>query len=232
METLENHRYRVKNGMKLYEQVLSQIREMISNGLYQKGDMLPSEKELMELTGVSRITVREALRLLNESGVIETKRGKGSFVCIDSEELQKFSEDGNDYRTSFLRSTDARILLEPSIAASLAKNKTDEMLAQISRSFQNGQSPAAFHLALVSAVNNPIIDRWFSETAELETAPFMSRIIPPARQTSIASALESQHQKIFMAIQSGQETAAYHAMKEHLEYVRSMYEAYFNTFFS
>ena len=50
-------------GTTLYEQVMDQIREMIVTGVYQKGDMLPSEKELMQLTGVSRITVREALRM-------------------------------------------------------------------------------------------------------------------------------------------------------------------------
>jgi len=164
MENLENRRYRVKNGMKLYEQVLSQIREMILNGFYQKGDMLPSEKELMDLTGVSRITVREALRLLNESGVIETQKGKGSFVCIDSKELQKFSEDGNDYRTAFLRSTDARILLEPSIAASLAKNKTDEMLAQIrfelvdaqGRTYDMASAGSTFYAGKLPAGTYPI----------------------------------------------------------------------------
>ena len=70
-------------GTTLYEQVMDQIREMIVTGVYQKGDMLPSEKELMQLTGVSRITVREALRMLAEVGIIETRQGKGSFVAVD-----------------------------------------------------------------------------------------------------------------------------------------------------
>lgn len=61
---------------KLYEQVVERIKDMIVRGIYKKGDLLPSEKELIEMTGVSRITVREALRLLNEAGVIETRRGK------------------------------------------------------------------------------------------------------------------------------------------------------------
>ena len=68
----------------LYEQVVEQIKEMIAQGIYQKGDMLPSEKELMQMTGVSRITVREALKTLAEVGIIETRKGKGSFVLVDA----------------------------------------------------------------------------------------------------------------------------------------------------
>ena len=60
--------YTLTSGKKLYEQVLERIKGMIAQGTYQKGDMLPSEKELMEMMGVSRITVREALRLLSEAG--------------------------------------------------------------------------------------------------------------------------------------------------------------------
>lgn len=73
---------KVQNPTTLYEQVVEQIREQIAKGVYQKGDMLPSEKELIAMTGVSRITVREALKTLAEVGMIETKKGKGSFVQI------------------------------------------------------------------------------------------------------------------------------------------------------
>ena len=73
--------FQVVDRPKLYEQVVEQIKNMIVQGIYKKGDLLPSEKELIEMTGVSRITVREALRLLNEAGVIETHKGKGSFVA-------------------------------------------------------------------------------------------------------------------------------------------------------
>ena len=57
--------FKVVAGRKLYEQLVEQIKSMIAQGVYQKGSLLPSEKELMESTGVSRITVREALRILS-----------------------------------------------------------------------------------------------------------------------------------------------------------------------
>ena len=78
------NQYRVKTGVKLYTQVLEQVKSMIAQGVYQKGDLLPSEKELIEMMGVSRITVRKALQILSEAGVIETRKGKGSFVAVDA----------------------------------------------------------------------------------------------------------------------------------------------------
>ena len=66
------NQYRVKTGVKLYTQVLEQVKSMIAQGVYKKGDLLPSEKELIEMMGVSRITVRKALQILSEAGVIET----------------------------------------------------------------------------------------------------------------------------------------------------------------
>ena len=85
--------FQVVDRPKLYEQVVEQIKNMIVQGIYKKGDLLPSEKELIEMTGVSRITVREALRLLNEAGVIETHKGKGSFVVVDGSELESGEEE-------------------------------------------------------------------------------------------------------------------------------------------
>ena len=110
------NQYRVKTGVKLYTQVLEQVKSMIAQGVYKKGDLLPSEKELIEMMGVSRITVRKALQILSEAGVIETRKGKGSFVAVDASELAPASMDLKKYCESFVQATQARLLLEPAIA--------------------------------------------------------------------------------------------------------------------
>lgn len=119
--------FQVVDRPKLYEQVVEQIKNMIVQGIYKKGDLLPSEKELIEMTGVSRITVREALRLLNEAGVIETHKGKGSFVVVDGSELESGEEETEAYNEQFINSTNARILLEPSVVKEIAVTATDEV---------------------------------------------------------------------------------------------------------
>ena len=66
--------------MKKYQQLFKQIQKTIQNETYAVGDFLPSEHELMDQYQVSRDTVRKALSLLQEEGVIKKIRGQGSQV--------------------------------------------------------------------------------------------------------------------------------------------------------
>ena len=56
------------------------MRERITSGEYRAGDRLPSEAELCALYGVSRMTVRRAVTLLVQDGVVSTENGRGTFV--------------------------------------------------------------------------------------------------------------------------------------------------------
>ena len=62
------------------EQVFQQLKKLLIEGEWKQGDKLPSENELSEMFGVSRITVRQALQKLVALGLIETRLGEGSFV--------------------------------------------------------------------------------------------------------------------------------------------------------
>ena len=65
---------------KVYIGIVHQLREMISNDGLQPGDKIPSERELSERLNVGRSSVREALRALELLGLIETRRGEGTFL--------------------------------------------------------------------------------------------------------------------------------------------------------
>ena len=65
---------------KVSDEVFEQIKAMIASGNWKPGDKLPSEKELTELFGVSRVTIREALKKLASYNIIETSQGRGSFI--------------------------------------------------------------------------------------------------------------------------------------------------------
>ncbi len=65
---------------KVSDEVFEQIKNMIASGNWKSGDKLPSEKELTELFGVSRVTIREALKKLASYNIIETSQGRGSFI--------------------------------------------------------------------------------------------------------------------------------------------------------
>ena len=64
----------------LYLQVLEEIRSRVSEGEWVRGEQVPSERQLAELLGVSRITVRHAVRLAAAEGLVEQRRGVGTFV--------------------------------------------------------------------------------------------------------------------------------------------------------
>lgn len=224
--------FQVVDRPKLYEQVVEQIKNMIVQGIYKKGDLLPSEKELIEMTGVSRITVREALRLLNEAGVIETHKGKGSFVIVDSSELLNEDEGTDGYHEQFINSTNARILLEPSVVKEIASTATDEELKAISgyisgKSYEDGE----FHRSIIAATHNPVLLQWFDQLNSMEVSPTISRLVPPVRQKSVAARILQQHQNISDALMARNGEFAYFYMKEHLVFIRDIYEEYFKVFY-
>ncbi|MET9019080.1 GntR family transcriptional regulator [Actinopolymorpha sp. NPDC004070] len=71
----------------LYERLYDFVLEEISESRLRPGDRVPSESELAERFGVSRITSKRALRMLADAGVVDRRRGKGSFVAADARRL-------------------------------------------------------------------------------------------------------------------------------------------------
>jgi GntR family transcriptional regulator len=87
-----------ENPLPYYQQLYAILRENIISGGWKPGDLLPSEMELIEQFEVSRITVRQALELLVEEGLIYRRRGRGTFVSVPSIEqglnrIVSFTED-------------------------------------------------------------------------------------------------------------------------------------------
>jgi DNA-binding GntR family transcriptional regulator len=64
----------------LYQQLASLLRDQITSGALHPGDWLPSESRLEQEHGVSRGTVRAALKLLAQEGMVATRSGRGTFV--------------------------------------------------------------------------------------------------------------------------------------------------------
>lgn len=70
------------NGKSLFEQLKDILLEKIKEGEYKEGDKLPSERELSEMYGISRVTVRQTLNELVNEGVLTKRQGKGSYVAF------------------------------------------------------------------------------------------------------------------------------------------------------
>lgn len=115
------------------DQVLAQMKEQILNGDWKEGEKIPSENQLCETFGVSRVTVRQAIQKLVAQGLLETKLGEGSFV--KGFNLESFIKgvipadylSGNDL-VEIMR---FRMHFEPMVAAWAAVSVTDEQIVKM-----------------------------------------------------------------------------------------------------
>jgi DNA-binding FadR family transcriptional regulator len=101
-------------GARLFEEICDQIKGQLSQGLIRPGDKLPPERDLAGQFGVSRSAVREALRALEVSGLVELRKGSkgGAFLLEESAPLAQSMEDMIDLgRVSMHDFTEARILI-------------------------------------------------------------------------------------------------------------------------
>ena len=220
---------KVTTGKTLYNQVVERINTMIVQGIYRQGDLLPSEKELMEMMGVGRITIRESLRILNESGVIQTVKGKGSFVSVDFHQISQ-SQAFQNYRRDFMESTDTRILLEPAVARLVAETCGDETRLSIGQCLTAESGVLEnFHRSIIQAAHNQLLLSFFDQLTDVEGAQPTEKLLPPFRQKAVAEKFQVQHERIFEAIRDKKGEYAYFYMKEHLEFVKRTYEDYFQS---
>jgi GntR family transcriptional regulator len=81
----------VNSRIPLYYQLENVLREKITSGAFGGGERLPTEIELIEQFGVSRITVRQALSALAEEGLIERRQGRGTYVAERKSKKRKFT---------------------------------------------------------------------------------------------------------------------------------------------
>ncbi|MGH3344243.1 MAG: GntR family transcriptional regulator [Carbonactinosporaceae bacterium] len=73
-------RFDVNSPVPLYVQVADHVESLVASGRLQPGARLPAERHFAEELGVSYVTVRKAVEVLRERGVVATSHGKGSFV--------------------------------------------------------------------------------------------------------------------------------------------------------
>ena len=171
----------------LSRQVADDIYRMIAVTQELKpGQQLPGEMVLSDQLGVSRSTLREAIKSLVSQGVLKVYRGKGTFVAESMESFVNFGLDELDMNRSRLRDLyEARLLFEPQIAALACQRATDaeiadilEAGAEVARHIRANQdrTPAdqEFHKKIAIASHNrfmlqllPIIHSAVSETIHL-----------------------------------------------------------------
>ena len=151
------------------EVIVQQIKDQIKKGILKPGEKLPSERELASLLGVSRTSVREAIKALSFSGYLEVIQGKGTYVLEMStkyDEIVNFFSGFSNYSLDYLM--EARIMLEGEFARLAALNANQEEIDLVERIFNEIASSEdlnsfvvkdlEFHLTIAKATHNPFMD--------------------------------------------------------------------------
>jgi GntR family transcriptional repressor for pyruvate dehydrogenase complex len=222
--------YKVIQTSRLYEQIVQQIEESILKGEFTEGSQLPAERDLAKQFGVSRTAVREAIKALQEKGLVDAFPGRGTFVTNGTSNsmrrsLDRIIKSGEPDGLAYL--VEVREILEPEIAALAAVRATDQDLAAMQESLdvmESGRQDSDafieadldFHLALAEAAANPIvlslIDSIVGLLREQRLRIFR---IPGGPECG-----QHHHKRILEAIQRHDPQEARAAMQAHLAQVR------------
>jgi len=158
----------------LSDQVAARIKESILNETYRVGDRIPTEPALMELFGVSRSTIREAVRLLINDGILEARQGSGTYVKQSAPKNE--SLESRLKRSAADQVYEVRQIIELEIARLAARRRTEadleameRHLADRRRSGNQGdragyvQHDVLFHTALAAATKNQVLESLFQD---------------------------------------------------------------------
>ncbi len=212
---------------KVFEDVAEQIRGMVDSGQLAPGDQLPPERELAETLGVSRTSLREAIRALEMIGEVETKVGVngGTFIREISLDhamsiVQSMFNRTNQMLTDIV---EVRLILETKSAFYAAKRRTDDDLAEIyeaiakmERDIDTGglgmKADHAYHLAVAKASENVFLS---GLSQLLEDMIEQTRLSTLSEKGIPREALED-HKKITDAIANQNAALAEVLMRSHL----------------
>src|SRR5699024_1798156 len=152
---------------RLYEQVIIILKNKIEEGEFAVGEKLPSERDLVKELDVSRGTLRDAFRVLESQGVIETKPGGGRVLTKainDSEGIEsKFIDEMK--RSAILELIEAREIVETGIIDLVCEHATDEELEELENllnhsekeTIVNNSNDFIFHYSLAKYSNNNVL---------------------------------------------------------------------------
>jgi GntR family transcriptional repressor for pyruvate dehydrogenase complex len=194
---------------RLFEHVVEAVEERILSGQLKAGDLLPPERVLTEQFGVSRTVVREAMKALERSGLVEARQGLGVVVASPSESqvadsILRFVKVENSPLWALY---ELRTILETESAALAAMRRDDDDLARlktlltgmaghIDSPLEYVELDLEFHRALISAAHNsifPVVLEPFR--AALRESRALGATVPQAPRRSLSS-----HRRIFEAI--------------------------------
>jgi len=226
----------------IVESIVEQLVENIQNGSLEPGDKLPSERQLIEMLGVGRSSVREALQGLVMMGLVEIRPGQGTFVKHNLytyiPDLSNPDLSANLQREMRLHLIEARRLLEVQVAFQAAKNATKDRIEHWNMVFNDYiryiddfaderylTAHSDFHLLLADMTQNPFSVMLVSSILQAIPQTLREREFMFPKELDLQQLRDAQveiHRAIFEAVASGDSQGASDAMQAHMNFERNL----------
>lgn len=229
----------IKNK-KIADEIVERLEQMILEGLFPVGSRLPAERKLAEQFGVSRPSLREALKKLAARGLVVSRQGGGTFVAETVGQLFKdpilnLYEESSEAQKDLL---EFRHTLESSCAYYAAQRATSLDLERLSKAFeavercyldkksskqQEAEVDANFHLVIAEASHNVVllqVMRMLFDLVKHNIVTSIGGLHTYSKKTR--DKLMQQHRALYEAIMQGEAEQAKLAVSQHLDYVRTV----------
>ena len=222
--------FEVVRRNKVYEEVAKQIERLVLEKL-QPGDKLPSERELAEMLQVSRSSIRDAIRSLELTGLVEPRQGAGTIVReLSAESLVNPFANALKRRQELVSELlDFRKMLEPPLAARAATHASPDEISEMEEILQRQEGTlshgeasiaedAEFHYSIALASGNSVV---------LKVLDILMDLLRETRERSLQLKGRPQrslagHRRILAAIKRHDAEAAKDAMRRHIEDVEEI----------
>lgn len=220
--------FRPVNVDRVSQVIVDQIKLLIRDGRLMPGDRLPSERELCQRFGVSRVTVREALRVLEASGLVAIRVGARGGAFLTSPSAERLGEGLADLISlaplTAANVTEARIIVELGILPLVVERATDEDVAALAEMVEDGEHAvedgvytvemsAAFHTRVAACTHNPAI--------EMLVQSFHGPLLMSLQESHATAPMghrgTEEHRELTEAIQNRDLVAARAVMTRHLD---------------
>jgi len=209
---------------KVYQEVAKQLERRITEEM-KPGDLLPPERQLVQMLGVSRSSVRDAIRSLELKGLLEPRQGVGTVVCSPSiTPANNLAMALLEKRKMVAELLDVRQMLEPPLAGRAALHATRDEIAEmedilvrqeakVGRGELGIEEDSEFHYTIALASDN---------NAVLKVVDVLMDLLRETRERSLQVEGRQEkslagHRRILAALKRGDAAAAEAAMRRHLQ---------------
>jgi GntR family transcriptional repressor for pyruvate dehydrogenase complex len=225
VESVSRKEFRVVRKTRVSEEIIGQVRDLITSGRLKIGDRLPAERELAKILQVGRSTVREAIRAMESLGILQARPGEGTFLVSNPADQKPDPFTANAFKSweNQRKLFEVRMVIEPDLAALAARRasfeqivKMREILQEQEASVKQGEigikADTAFHFLLAEAAGNEILVRIMDSLMTLLHETREASLHTSGRSVSSLK----QHKAIIRAIEARDPVAAERRMREHI----------------